>query len=340
MINLSVEYMQSIEAKYKKAYEAVIKAHNILLVTHLNPDGDAVSSSCAMAELMIRLSKKYTLYCHNEPPAKFRFLRCTKEFKFKIDVQGAVNPDFKLNFYSFDLIMVFDCGSLGRTALEQEIISKKPGQTVVEFDHHPKHDEYADIEIRITQAASTSEIIYGFFKINRLEFSKEIAQAIMTGISTDTGNFLFPNATENTIKISSELMRHGANLPKIVSYTMRDKSLSGMKIWGRVMSNLRINKKYNIAITVLTLNDSSEYEIADEEIEGISNFISNLKEVKAILFLRERKDGVIKGSLRTSHPSFDVSRLARLVGGGGHPKASGFTVEGKLLETENGWKVL
>jgi bifunctional oligoribonuclease and PAP phosphatase NrnA len=332
--------MQSIQIKYKKAFEEIKKADKILLVTHVNPDGDAVSSMCAMAELMKRLGKSYVLYCHNEPPAKFRFLSCAKEFIFKIDNTGVANADLLLDFSSFDLIMVFDCGSLGRTTLDLEIKARKPKQKVVEFDHHPKHDDYADIEIRIPQAASTSEIIYSFFKANRLDFNKEIAQAIMTGISTDTGNFLFPSTSENTINISSEMMQYGANLPRIVSRTMRDKSLSGMKLWGRVMSNLKINRRYNLAVTALTRVEISESDIDDEEIEGISNFISNLKGVKAIIFLREKEQGVVKGSLRTSDPLVDVSKLARLLHGGGHPKASGFTLEGTLVETEHGWKII
>jgi phosphoesterase RecJ-like protein len=75
-------------------------------------------------------------------------------------------------------------------------------------------------------------------------------------------------------------------------------------------------------------------------LEGISNFLGNLEEAKAVLLLREQKDGTIRGSLRSSHPTVDVSLLARRLGGGGHAKASGFTIEGKMEKIEKGWKIV
>ncbi len=325
---------------YRKADLLIGKSDKILLVTHANPDGDALASVCAMAEYLSGLPKPYLIYCHDQPLSKFDYLPHFHEFNFRFSLQKDENKDLDLKFDSFDLILVFDCGSLGRTQLAGKIAGRGKGQKVIEFDHHPKTDDYADLELRDPNAASTTEIVYEFFKANKVKVNKEMAKAILTGISTDTANFLHPVTTTKTINIASEMMRKGASLPKIVVRTWRDKSIKSMKIWGRVMSSVRVNKKYNLAFTALTHEDIEELRVDDEVLEGITNFLSSLKGVKGVLFLREKKRGVIRGSLRTADPEIDISKLAKLFGGGGHPKASGFTVEGNLIETDNGWKVV
>ena len=316
---------------YIKALHKIFKADNILLVTHNRPDGDALSSICAMSELLISMKKKFTAYCNDPAPRHYIFLP---------HIEKIITDKNKLNFSQFDLIIVFDCGSLSRTMLVEEISSRNKNQFVIEFDHHPKINDYSDLEIRYTQSSSTAEILYHFFKVNNIKFNKNIANCVLTGILTDTGNFLYPSTTDKTIKIASEMLLYGARFPVIMEHIWRNKSISGMKIWGKAMDNLKINKKHNLAFTVLTQKDIIKYKADDEELEGAAGFLSNLSEVKALLFLREEKNGKIKGSLRTSHPDIDISLLAAKLGGGGHPKASGFMIDGKLKETKTGWKII
>ncbi|HAM88242.1 MAG: MgpA protein [Candidatus Falkowbacteria bacterium GW2011_GWC2_38_22] len=315
---------------YIKALHKIFKAKNILLVTHRRPDGDALASISAMMELCIGMEKKFSAYSADPAPAHYHFLP---------HVEKIVNDKNQLDFSSFDLIIALDCGSLDRTTLSQEISERSEDQFVIEFDHHPRVDEYSDLEIRYLEASSTAEILYYFFKGNNIKFNKNLANCILTGILTDTGNFLYPSTTDETIKIASKMLLHGARFPVILEHTWRNKSMGGMKIWGQAMSNLQINKKYNIAFTVLTREDINRYQVSDEELEGVSGFLSNLSDVNALLFLREEDNGRIKGSLRTSHPKIDISRLATHLGGGGHPKASGFMLKGKLEKTKTGWQI-
>lgn len=315
---------------YIKALHKIFKAKNILLVTHRRPDGDALASISAMMELCIGMEKGFTAYSADPAPIHYHFLP---------HVEKIVNDKNKFNFSSFDLIITLDCGDLNRTTLSEEISSRSPEQFVIEFDHHPRVDNYSDLEIRYLESSSTSEILYYFFKGNNIKFNKNLANCILTGILTDTGNFLYPSTTDETIKIASKMLLYGARFPVILEHTWRNKSIGGMKIWGQAMNNLQINKKYNTAFTVLTREEINKYQVSDEELEGVAGFLSNLSGVKALLFLREEDNGRIKGSLRTSSPDIDVSKLAVKLGGGGHPKASGFTLNGKLEKTETGWKI-
>ena len=316
--------------KFIQANEKIKEAQNILVVTHERPDGDALASTCALLEYANILRKSCFAYCHDAPAPQFNFLP---------RIEKISSDKNNLNFKSYDLIIVNDCGGLNRAKLTNEIIGRDKKQFVVEFDHHPKIDNYADLEIKIPEASSTCEILYGFFKINKININKNIANCLLTGILTDTANFLFPSATNKTIKIASDLLLKGAKYPLILNSTWHNKNLTAMKIWGEALDNLRINKKYNLAFSVLGSKKLYENKIIDEALEGLPEFLSNLYGVNALLLLREIEDGKIKGSLRSSRPKTDISFLAQMAGGGGHAKASGFAINGRLIKTKTGWQI-
>ncbi|MBI4779181.1 DHH family phosphoesterase [Candidatus Falkowbacteria bacterium] len=280
-----------------------------------------------MAEILSLLNKKYRLYCYDQVNHQYGFLPHLDELKNSYE-----------NF-NFDLIITLDCGSVERTKLDKEILSRRPDQPVLEIDHHPITRAYADLEIRDSTAAATTEILYYFLKANKIKINKNMASCILTGILTDTGNFLYPSTSSETVNIASEMLVKGAKLPQIMENTWRNKSIASMKTWGKAMSRLKINQQYKFGFTVLKKEDVPA-EVTEEELEGMSGFLSNLNEVNGIMLLRELPDGRIKGSLRTSKPDIDISKLARVLGGGGHAKAAGFTVEGKIEETEKGWKIV
>lgn len=165
-----------------------------------------------------------------------------------------------------------------------------------------------------------------------------MADCILAGILTDTASFLYPSTTNKTIAISGEMLKRGANMPKITEQTWRNKSLPALKVWGKAMSNIKINKKYNIAFTVLDQNDMKD--ITDEDLDGIPGFLSNLYGVKAILVLQQKTSDLIKGNLRTSSPTVNVANLAKILGGGGHAKAAGFVMPGKLEKINEKWKIV
>lgn len=317
------------ELIYKRIYSKIKEAGKILLVTHERPDVDAISSVCAMIELLEKEGKSYFAYCYNSPPRQYDFLP---------NVQKITADKEKLNFREFDLIIIFDCGGMNRTKLAEEILSRNKNQFIIEIDHHIKTEDYADLELRNPKASSTTEVVYDFFKTNGVRINKNMAQCILSGILADSGNFLYATTSDKTVKISGEMLTRGANLPQIMDNTLKNKSLKAMKAWGKAMDRVKLNKKYNIAFTILTKDDTEGLE--EEEIEGIANFLGNMSEVKAIMVLREEKNGLIKGSLRSAHPTTNVSILAQALGGGGHIKASGFTIEGRFEKTNKGWRVI
>ena len=132
---------------------------------------------------------------------------------------------------------------------------------------------------------------------------------------------------------------NGANIRNILTSTAKNKNLATLKAWGFALSNLRYNPNYDIAYTVLTRKNLADFGVNKQDLEGLASFLNNLKDAKIVLVLYELGDGRVKGSLRTNKDDVDVCVLAQVFGGGGHKKAAGFEVEGRLKQTVSGWRI-
>ena len=248
----------ALKNKFIAAYEKILAANNILLVTHERPDGDGLATLCALSVFLDELEKSQTLFCTDAPQDFYSFLPNIKKIT-------TVRP---ADFSVFDLIIVVDCGCLARTKLIEEIGGRNKNQFVIEFDHHPKTDDYSDLEIRLIKS-SAAEVLYYFFHYNGLHFSKDIANCLLTGILTDTGNLLFGAVTPETIRIASLMLLAGATFPKITRHTLQNKSLAAMKAWGKILDNLKLNKKYNLAYSVLTWEEIKKLKELKEQTQRI-----------------------------------------------------------------------
>lgn len=315
---------------YKQIFKVIKAARRVLLVSHVNPDGDAWSASLAMALILDRLGKPFEIFIHEHPGLKF--------FKGKFGDRLVLAKE-KLAWSEIDLIISLDCGNVGRTNLSAEILGRGAGVNFIEIDHHPMVEDVADWSLRLPTAAATCEVLYDLFKTNRLVIDKEIATVLLTGLATDTGNFIYNITSDHTMAIASELLRLGARLDGVFDNTWKNKSLNSMRLWGVAMSRLTLNNCHNIAYTVLVKNDFVETGVDEKELEDLAGFLSGISEAKAFLLLKEGEDGLIKGSLRSNTEEFDVGDLARRLGGGGHARAAGFAIPGKLELIDGRWMI-
>lgn len=314
----------------KKIYQAILEAKKIMLVTHYGPDGDAVSSMSAMMSVLESLNKDYVAWCADAVEARFLWLP---------HLAKVTNEDFGDNLANADLIITLDCGTLARTKLATKLNARASWQTLVEIDHHQPQTPEADLILRLPESASTTEVIYEWLKINSLPITNDLAQAIVAGVATDTGNFMYSSTSEQTLAIASEMLNKGISWSKITSLSKPQYSLEAVKLWGLALQRLKINQRYQIAYTVLTLADAADLALAETMVEELPGFLSRLSDVKAVLLLKEMPDGIIKGSWRACQDGVDVAKLANYLGGGGHTKASGFQVKGTLRQVANGWKI-
>lgn len=330
--------------KLQLAYQKISQAKNILLVGHTSPDADALASIGAMAEIAKSFNSDIYAYADNKQAGVYDF----------IANESLVSSEEPGDLKIFDVILILDCGSISRTGLELRIknlisaagkglIKSRP--YIIEIDHHEPQGTYADLEIRDPAKASTTELIYQFLKANGIAITKNLADCILIGLMTDTGHFLHANSSQEALAIASEMLMRGAALPMIIDKTVHNKSFASLKVWGQALENMKYNADTGFVSSALSEAELSVLLTAEEKdtqgdlFGGIVSFLSCLTGVRVALFLRE-ENGKVKGSLRTNLDDVDVAQLAGNWGGGGHKKAAGFSVAGKLQATETGWKII
>lgn len=314
----------------KKIYHAILEAKKILLITHYGPDGDAASSLSAMMSVMESLGKDYVATCADIIEPRFLWLPHLSKVCYE-----ELGDDLA----KADLIITLDCGSLSRTKLATKLKARAEWQTLVEIDHHQQIAIEADLILRLPNSASTTEVIFEWLKINNLPISNDMAQAIVTGVATDTGNFMYSSTSERSLSIASNMLNKGISWSRVIAMSRPQYSLEAIKLWGLALERLKINRRYKIAYTVLTLSDLVDLELAETMVEELPGFLSRLSDVKAVLLLKEMPNGIIKGSWRACQPGVDVAKLANHLGGGGHVRAAGFQLKGRLINDDGRWRI-
>ncbi|MEI8143092.1 MAG: bifunctional oligoribonuclease/PAP phosphatase NrnA [Candidatus Berkelbacteria bacterium] len=309
---------------------------SFVLICHESPDGDAVGSILAMAAMLRQKNKEVRMICADPVPEVFRFLG-------EHDQIVSTNGLHSLTVSQEETIIILDCGDLRRTKVEQMILDcKKNGNFVINIDHHPKNDLWrlADVNYVDDQASSTAEIVYRIVTGLGCDIDADVATYILCGIYTDTGGFQHSNTSEDVMKIVSKLLCCGARLKKISENISHEKSVSKLKIWGVAMDRLSINDEFGIAYSVLSKEDRLLSGASEDDLSGLINLLNTVPGTRATLLIYESENGTIMGSLRTERDDVDLSKLASLLGGGGHKKAAGFTIEGELSKVNNIWEIV
>lgn len=298
---------------------------SILLWAHTRPDGDTVGSALALKEYIKSLGKKVSIGCLEQMP----------EYLIPITGKETFLPPDKINFSEYKLIIACDSADRGFNLIKHRI---NENQVTAILDHHPDIETESDIKIIDSNYSSVCEIIYDFFVFNKIEITKKIADLILTGVLYDTGKFQHSNTSAKVMQLSSEMVKKGAHLKKIASILFDNKDINTLRLWGKTFDKAKINPENGMIVSALTYEDIQECEASTEDIAQLASILNTVPGTKFSLILYERGNGIIKGSLRSeSYKNVDVSKIAAQFGGGGHKLASGFEVEGKLIETPEGW---
>lgn len=326
MPGVVVGYLAMIE-RFNELKDAIASRSTFALVCHRRPDGDAIGSLLAFARYLAAQGKEARCYSIDGVPPSLQFLP-------DIDKVGKELDAF---WQSAEMIVVLDCGDISMIGFGDEAVA---GRMVCSIDHHVSNPGYGDLPIIDPRAAATGEILWRYFAHVGYVPDRAAATELLTAIYTDTDAFSNLGTTPASLESAGELLALGANFKEITARTLHNRSIASLKLWGRALARLRYDAGKQIAVTVITKDDLAECQATAEDTEGVANLLNHLADVKMAMVLRELDDGTIKGSLRTTHELIDVSKIAKLLGGGGHMKAAGFTIQGKIVETENGWKII
>ena len=315
--------------KLHLALQTIEESKKILIVAHQKPDGDTGGSSLALWHWLKDLGKETEIFCKQAWSEEFSFLPNSHIF--------ITNPEiFKKDW---DILIVCDSGDLKYAGVAEYVgnMPKKP--VVINFDHHASNNYFGDFNFVDINASSTAEVVFEFFTSNDILLSPTMAKCLLTAVFTDTHGFSNAATNERSLEMASAFVKQGASIPEIYRATIGNKNLNEMKFWGRVFSRLRYGK-HGIAYTYVLKNDFHDSGLDPDSVEGISNYLSSIGNARAIMVFTEREDGLLKASMRTFHDDVDLSEFAKIFGGGGHKKASGFTISGRLLETEIGLQII
>ena len=305
------------------------EAKHILLASHSQPDGDAVSSILALGLAIGKLGKKTTIYNASPIPAVYRFLP---------SVERIVRHIKKATTY--DVALVLDCGDLPRIGEATPTVSRIP--VVINIDHHISNTGFGDIQLIDPQACSTSEIVYRLIKAMDVPIDKAMATSLYTGILTDTGSFRFSSTNQAAFAISQEMAELGVEAHEVAQHVYGTYSLGRIKLLNLALDSIEISDNGKLSVMTVTGAMFEETRTQPEDADGMINYARRIEDVKVAALIHEQKNGKTKSngqcrfhvSLR-SDGSVDVAAIAGSFGGGGHASAAGFQVETTLKKLKS-----
>lgn len=290
---------------------------DLLIVPHVNPDGDAIGSALAFAELVEQLGGRPQVCCHHEVPSYLRFLPGVE----RVSRTVSGKPE---------TVAILDLNVLDRVG-ETMLPSVQATSTRLLIDHHQGGDIQADWSYIDTSAPATAMLIYRLFAGFGLKPSRAAAQGMATGIVTDTGSFRFPNTTPESMHATAQLMEYGADLVTLSEEVYSNRPRKALDLLQRMLNNIHVSPDGRFAWSWVSSRDFGETDTLDPITEGFSNYLMGIEGVKSAALLRQEPGKKVRVSLR-SRGDVDVTKVAAEFGGGGHKNASGCTFSTSLEE--------
>ncbi len=294
------------------------KAKTVAVFCHARPDGDALGAGLALCLALKNAGKSATMYCEDLPPEKFAFLPVTQQ------VKRGLSPKTE-----FDTFISVDCADVSRMGIFADAFIRFTG-TTVNIDHHISNKGFAKFNYVIDCSASC-EILTDVLTATGFEITKDIADLLMLGLITDSGNFTHNDVGEHTFLTAAKLRAKGADV-NAINYNMYSRQPKARALlYGRVMSNIRFELDDKLTFIVTTLDDLKQTGADKSVTEGFVDFPLTVDGVEVSASLMEVKKRQYKVSLR-SKGKVNVNAVAASFGGGGHILASGCMILGELEE--------
>jgi len=292
------------------ALSRLLKAENVLLICHKNPDGDTIGSAAALYWALKGLGKTVAVLCADPIPSRYDYMdiglytgQFTPGYTVAVDVAG---------------IQLFG---------DSETVQKYAQRVDLCIDHHTSNSGYAASLLLDGEAAATAELMYDMFSEMGAPITPLVADCLYTGLSTDTGCFKFTNTTARTHLVAAKLMEAGANTVKLNSLLFESKSRSRIELERFALENLEYYFEGRCALICLTREQIEASGVEPSELEGITAIPRMIEGVEVGLTLRQQPSGSYKASIRTV-VGVDASAIAAHLGGGGHKQAAGCEILG------------
>jgi phosphoesterase RecJ-like protein len=307
-----------------RAVAEALRSHDrFLIVTHENPDGDALGSLQAMRLGLDGLGKDSVTYLPGESgiPSELSLLRL-EGLQRELPADAAER-----------VLLALDCANAARMGAAAELLGRVP--LSIDVDHHHDNTRFAMINLVLADASSTGEIVAGILRELGVELTGEIALPIYVGLLTDTGRFGYSNTTPEAHDLAAELLRAGVDPRHVLQEIYERVALAHLKLVGRALERAAVYEGGRLIISYLLRSDFEDFGVGEEYAEGIIDDLRKVDGTEMAAMIREPPEPPVsqrRVSLRASHDEIDVSAIARKRGGGGHRPAAGFSSDESIDE--------
>src|SRR5579862_971851 len=305
------------------AADALRRHDRFVVVTHENPDGDALGSLSGLTVGLRSLGKDVVMYLAGDAPlpAEYRFLALD-------DLQRELPAELEER-----AVVAVDCASERRIGPDTESLAR--AALVVNVDHHHDNTRFGAINLVVADASSTVEIVRDILGLLDVPLTPEIAEPLYVGLVTDTGRFQYTNTTPKALRLAAELVEAGADVHGIFREVYETVQFAKLKLLARALERAELYEGGRLVISSLLREDFGAVGAEEAYSEGIIDYLRAVEGAEMVALIREppREDGPARRiSVRSSRDEIDVSAIARAMGGGGHRQAAGFSSEASIAE--------
>ncbi|MEA5094279.1 MAG: bifunctional oligoribonuclease/PAP phosphatase NrnA [Sedimentibacter saalensis] len=303
----------------EEIFELVNNSCNIGIAGHKAPDGDCIGSVMALYEFLKPLNKKVDVFIDGDVPFNYKAFAEENAIMKEID------------HTTYDILFMLDCSDAERLGKFKDV-TKQAKKTIC-IDHHKTNQSFADINIIDPEMSSTGELLYDIMKMTGMEINKKTATLIYVAILTDTGKFSYSNTSSLTHIKVSELIELGVDVSDVDNEVYNSKPANVVKAFIDCIKGIELHYGNKFGITAITKKILETNNASMGDIDGVVEFIREIKEVEVSCVLKETEDMYTKVSLRAKN-DIDVSEISLKFGGGGHKKAAGFEIKDTVENTK------
>ena len=301
-----------------------IRSHDrFLLVTHENPDGDALGSILGTKLALDELGKDSVMYLSGELelPDAYSFMRL-----------GDLRRDLPADAAE-RIVLALDCANASRTGLDQGFLDGAP--LVLDIDHHHDNTRFGRTNLIVPDASSTGEIVRDLLAELEIALTPQIAEALYVALVTDTGRFQYANTTPKALRLAAELVEAGVDVHRVFQGIYESVEFAKLKLLARVLERAELHEGGRLVISYLLRTDFTSLGVGEEYAEGIIDYLRAVDGTEMAATIREPPEPAgadRRISLRGASDELDVSAIARKRGGGGHRQAAGFSTPESIDE--------
>ena len=306
-----------------KAIADALRQHDrFLVVTHENPDGDALGSLLAVTLALRQLGKDVVMYLPGPTPLP-------REYAFMpLDELVREAPADAAD----RVLLAVDCAKEDRIG-DEAALARAP--LVLDIDHHHDNTRFGDLNLIVADASSTGEVLRDVFAELGVELTPELAEPLYIALVTDTGRFQYANTTPKALRLAAELVEAGADIHAVFQQVYESVEFAKLKLLARALDRAEVLEGGRIVVSHLLRTDFAEVGASEPYSEGLIDYLRAVEGAELAVLIREQPSHgshAHKGSLRSSIDELDVSAIARRFGGGGHRQAAGFSTDLPLPE--------